>query len=137
MKKREPISHIMSKEVHQIQPHQNLLEAREIMDKFGIRHLPVVEGAEVTGILSRTDIMRASYGISRAEEEENKAGLQLIKVEAAMTPKPVVVDPNTSIREVAEVFSNLELSALPVVENDNLTGIVTTSDLIRFLLEQY
>lgn len=137
MKKREPISHIMSKDVLSVTRNRNLLEARELMEQAGIRHLPVVDGGKVVGMLSRTDMMRVSYGLTRAEEEANKEGLQVVKVDAAMSLEPVIVDPDTPIREVAELFAAMDFSAVPVVKDDELVGMVTTSDLIRFLLEQY
>lgn len=137
MKKREPVSHIMSKDVHTVHSHQNLLEARALMDEAGIRHLPVVDGANVVGILSRTDIMRVSYGLTRSDEEANKNALQVVRVDVAMTPNPVVISPDKSIREAAEILAELSISALPVVNEGALVGILTTSDLIHFLLEQY
>lgn len=137
MKKREAVSRIMSKDVHSVHRHQNLLEVRELMEKHGVRHVPVVEAGNVVGMISRTDMMRASYGVTRTEEEQNKQGLINLKAEDVMSPGPVSVTPDTEIREVAEVLSELDFSALPVVENGSLVGIVTTTDLIRFLVEMY
>lgn len=137
MKKREPVSHIMSKQVEVIHPHQNLYEAREKMDQAGIRHLPVVDGPNIIGIVSRTDVMRASYGLNRDQEAANKKALQLISVRDAMSPDPVTVADDTPIREVAEMLAEQDFSAVPVTHAGQLAGMVSTSDLIRFLLEQY
>ncbi|MEZ0369230.1 MAG: CBS domain-containing protein [Candidatus Sericytochromatia bacterium] len=137
MKKREPVSHIMSTNVHCVLPTQNLLEVRELMDKKGVRHVPVLAGADLVGIISRTDVMRASYGVSRLEEEEQKQSLRGLRAEQVMSPNPVAVGPDTSIRESAELLAELDFSALPVLDQGVLIGIVTTTDLIRYLLEQY
>jgi CBS domain-containing protein len=54
-----------------------------------------------------------------------------------MTNKPEVVDAETSIKEVAEIFAHKGFHALPVVEGKELKGIVTTTDVIKYMLEQY
>lgn len=137
MKHREPVTHIMSGNVRTVSPNQSLAEVRELMEKYNIRHLPVVTGQKLVGIISRTDIMRASWGVSRQEERENREMLQGISVAEAMSPEPLTITPHTLIREAAETLAELDLSALPVVEDTELVGIVTTTDLIRFLLEKY
>lgn len=54
-----------------------------------------------------------------------------------MTKNLVTVTSTTTIKEVAEILSKREFHALPVVDNNNLVGIITTTDLINFLLEQF
>jgi len=54
-----------------------------------------------------------------------------------MTQKPRTVEASLSIREVAEILTTEEYHALPVVENGHLAGIVTTTDVIKYMLEQY
>jgi CBS domain-containing protein len=54
-----------------------------------------------------------------------------------MVSKPVAVQHDATIREVAEILSTKEFHALPVVDGSKLVGIVTTTDLIKYLLEQY
>lgn len=137
MKKREAVSHIMSKEVHTVHRKQSLQDVEELIEKYFIRHVPVVEGEKVVGILSRTDLMRIRYGALKGQEEMQKSLFQQMLVEEAMTPLPTTVTPETSIREVGEMLHEAEFSALPVVENNKLVGIVTTTDLIGYLLEMY
>ena len=54
-----------------------------------------------------------------------------------MTKKLTTISPETSIKEAAEILSTKEVHALPVVENDLLVGILTTTDVIKYLLKQY
>ena len=61
----------------------------------------------------------------------------LFTLDQVMVSNPVTVDPNTPILEVAELFSKSEFHSAPVVEDGILVGIVTTIDLIRFLIDQY
>lgn len=137
MKHREPISHIMSKEVKTVHKKQNLAEVQQLMDEFKIRHIPVVEGGNVIGILSRTDIMSARYGAIKGGEALQTSLLEQMPVEKAMFANPQTVSAGMSIREAGEIFHKNTFSALPVVEEDKLVGIVTTQDLIGYLLEQY
>jgi CBS domain-containing protein len=54
-----------------------------------------------------------------------------------MVRKPTCISPDTMIKEAAEIFLKAEFHALPVVEKNKLVGILTTTDLIKYLLEQY
>jgi CBS domain-containing protein len=54
-----------------------------------------------------------------------------------MTAHPKVVNTETSIKEVAEIFATQDFHSLPVVDNNELKGIVTSTDVIKYLLEQY
>lgn len=137
MKHREPVSQIMSKAVKSVHRKQNLADVQQLMDAFNIRHIPVVDGEAVVGILSRTDIMHARYGAIKGGEELQMNLLEQMPVEKAMTPNPQTVSPGVSIREVGSILHEKNFSALPVVEDQKLVGMVTTKDLIGYLLEQY
>ena len=138
MKKREPITHIMSKNLLTVHPGQNLYEVKNLFDEHSIRHVPVVSGKDIIGILSLTDLMRVTYGISKEDIERNQAVYQSVQVEQAMTPNPEVVQESASIRDVAELLVEKGFHAVPVInEAGALAGLVTTTDLIRYLLEQY
>ncbi|MDF7816249.1 CBS domain-containing protein [Runella sp. MFBS21] len=138
MKKREPISHIMTKNVYTVNVSDDLHEAIEIVKKNHIRHLPVLEGKEVVGIISRTDINRLTFSsLFDNQEGADEAILEMLSIPQVMTPKPRTVDAFLSIREVAEILATEEYHALPVIENGELAGIVTTTDVIKYMLEQY
>jgi CBS domain-containing protein len=138
MKKREPVSHIMTSDVFTVNESDNLRDAVAIIRKNKIRHLPVVSGKSVSGIISRTDINRLTFGaLFENQEGADEAVLDMLSIPQVMTSKPRTVSPDDSIKEVAEIFSKEEYHALPVVENGELKGIVTTTDVIRYMLEQY
>jgi len=61
----------------------------------------------------------------------------MFSVEQVMAKKLVLISPETSIKEAAEILSNNEFHALPVCEGELLVGILTTTDLIKYLIEQY
>ncbi|AYN05885.1 CBS domain-containing protein [Flavobacterium sp. 140616W15] len=138
MKKREPISHIMTKTVVTANENDGLREVVEKLRKNTIRHIPIVRGKEVIGIISRTDVNRLTFGaLFEGQEGADEAILDMLSISQVMTAKPMTVSSDTIIRDLAEIFVKEEFHALPVVDNGELKGIVTTTDVVRYFLEQY
>jgi CBS domain-containing protein len=61
----------------------------------------------------------------------------MLSIEQIMVKNPIKVTSNITIKSVAEILAKNEFHALPVVDLDELVGIVTTTDLLKYLLEQY
>jgi CBS domain-containing protein len=61
----------------------------------------------------------------------------MFTVEQVMAKKLVTVSPDTTIKQVAEILATNEFHALPIVEGELLVGIVTTTDIIKYLIDQY
>lgn len=138
MKKREPISHIMTKSVVTVNENDNLRKVVEKLKKHNIRHIPVIRNKEVIGIISRTDINRLTFGaLFDGQECADEAILDMLTIAQVMTSKPKTISSNTIIRDSAEIFVKEEFHALPVVDSGELKGIVTTTDILRYFLEQY
>ncbi|PWB25261.1 CBS domain-containing protein [Flavobacterium sp. HTF] len=138
MKKREPISHIMTKSVVTVNQNDSLKEVVTKLRSNSIRHIPVVNGKEVIGIISRTDINRLTFGaLFDGQEGADEAILDMLSISQIMTSKPKTISSETIIKDLAEIFVKEEFHALPVVDNGQLKGIVTTTDVIRYLIEQY
>lgn len=141
MKKKEPVSTIMTKTIHAVQVKDNITNALEIVRKHGVRHVPVLKGKQLVGIISKTDINRLSFsGMFEGEEDADEAVFDMLTIAQVMTAKPRVVKASDTIYDTAKILSQEEFHALPVVDdNDNskLVGIVTTTDVIRYMLEQY
>lgn len=139
MKKREPVSHIMTSQVTTLNLSQSLEDADKLFKKNNFRHIPVVNGDDLIGMLSLTDLLRISF-VDNYDDNEgavDTAVYQMLSIEQVMVSKPVAVQSDQTIREVAEILSSKEFHALPVLEGTKLVGIVTTTDLIKYLLEQY
>ncbi|MBL4707263.1 MAG: CBS domain-containing protein [Flavobacteriales bacterium] len=140
MKKREAVSNIMKKNLFTLDFHTGTLtEAKSIMEDKHIRHLPVVKGEKLAGIISLTDIHRISFGGNYGQAEQVDSSIfHSLTVEQVMKSDPRTVQAHTTIKEVAEQLAVEEFHALPVVDdNKKLEGIVTTTDLVNYLLEQY
>jgi CBS domain-containing protein len=138
MKKREPISHIMTKSVITVNQNDDLKEVVAKLKSNSIRHIPVLNGKEVSGIISRSDINRLTFGaLFDGQDGADEAILDMLTISQIMTSKPKTVSSETIIKDLAEIFVKEEFHALPVVDNGQLKGIVTTTDVIKYLLEQY
>lgn len=138
MKKREPVSHIMTKQVVTVQENDTLEDVVAIFKNNRMRHLPVLKGTKIAGMISSNDINRLTFGrLFENQDASDEAILKMLTISQVMTHKVVSVSSDTSIREVAELFAEAEFHSLPVVDNDSLVGIITTTDVIRYMLTQY
>jgi len=139
MKRRELVSRIMSTDLITVNLSNNLVDAETLFNKNGIRHIPVVSGENIIGILSLTDLLRVSFVDSYGADERDvdTAVYSMLSIEQVMAKHLVSVSSTHTIKEVAEVLAKNEFHALPVVDNKKLVGIVTTTDLLNYLVEQY
>jgi len=139
MKKREPIQHIMTPNPIVLNLNDGLSQAEILFKTHKVRHLPVVSGDEIKGILSMTDLARISFVDSYDPENfaVDTSVYSMFTLEQIMVRNPQCISPDATIKEAAELFLEVEFHALPVVENNKLVGMLTTTDLIKFLVEQY
>lgn len=139
MKKGTIITKIMTTDVITLGKKDSLDTAEMLFKTNHIRHIPVVSEDAIIGMLSYTDLLRISFADAVYDDEESIDTIvyNMFTIEQVMAKKLVSVTPKTTIKEVAEILSKKEFHAIPVVENNKLVGIVTTTDLINYLLEQF
>jgi CBS domain-containing membrane protein len=138
MKKSVPVSSIMTKNVVKLNLSDDLTKAEILFKKHHIRHIPVVNGNVIIGMLSYTDLLRISFADAMEDEDDvDTTVYNMFTVEQVMAKKLVSISPETTIKEAAQILSSREFHALPVCEGDLLVGIITTTDLIKYLIEQY
>lgn len=139
MKQREKVANIMTRDVHTVSISNTLQEANGLFNKYHIRHIPVVSGEKLIGILSHTDILRISFGNTFGNDQEgtDEAIFNMLSINQVMKHSPVTVSPEDTLKEAAQILAEKEFHALPVTESDKLVGIVTTTDIIKYFLTQY
>lgn len=139
MIKRKPVSTIMTKDVITLSKSDSLELAERLFKSHHIRHIPVVRGEVIIGMLSYTDLLRISFVDAVEEEEEtvDTTVYNMFTIDQVMTKNLINDTSSTTIKEVAQILSKKEFHAIPVVNNKKLVGIVTTTDLINYLLEQF
>ena len=139
MKRLEPVSKIMTKELVKLCLHDDLYKAEKLFKEHHIRHIPVVKNRHIVGMLSLSDLQRISFldSYDANEIKIDNAIYNMLSIEQIMVKKPIMVTSTISIKSVVEILSENEFHALPVVDNEILVGIVTTTDILRYLLKQY
>lgn len=119
---------LMSSPVYVVTTTDNVAYARNIMLRHRISRLPVMEGEELRGIITKKDI---AYRLRQAEPIWRRRPIDSIPVEVLMVPDPITVSPETSTRDIAAIMLDKNISGLPVVENGTVAGIVTKRDIMR------
>jgi len=139
MIKKVPISKIMTKDVIILHSYDTLELAEHLFKSHHIRHIPVVRGEAIIGMLSYTDLLRISFADAVDEKEDivDTVVYNMFTINQVMAKNLISVSSKTTIKEVAEILSKKEFHAIPVIDNKKLVGIITTTDLINYLLEQY
>ena len=139
MIRKAPVTTIMTENVITLKRSDSLETAEKLFKKHHIRHIPVVSGNVIIGMLSYTDLLRISFADSVYDDDDHVDSIvyNMFTIEQVMVKKIVSVSPSNSIKEVAEILSKSEFHALPVVDKNKLVGIVTTTDLINYLLKQF
>ena len=119
------IENFMTCQPHSIGFDQSIAHAREMMSELRVRHLPVLKGGKLIGILSDRDICLVLTF-------ESPSAVQM-KVEEACTEMPYTVAPDTPLRDVAGVMAEKKIGSAIVVEDNKVVGIFTDVDAMRVL----
>lgn len=131
----KPVTEIMTRHVITLSLNDDLETAENLFRRNRIRHIPIVSNGLVEGMLSKTDLLRISFADSINEEDKVESVVyNMFDISQVMTRNLETITTTTSIREVAEILSNREFHALPVMEYGRLVGIVTSTDLIKYML---
>jgi acetoin utilization protein AcuB len=101
-----------------------------------IRHLPVVRGDSLVGIISDRDLKRAMPSVvAGATAEEYQSFMDETLVEQVMTEEPIAYAPDTDLVELVREFCEKKVGAIPVVDEGRVVGIVTQTDMMEAFLE--
>lgn len=115
----------------------NIEDVAQIFKERNIHHIPVVSGSTLIGMISKTDMERISFVTGNQDEKANTSIYNALTIDQVMTRNVESVQTNNTIKETAELLARGSYHALPVLEQENLKGIVTSTDVINYLLEQY
>ncbi len=122
---------IMTAPVHVVSPDATVAHARNLMVRHHISRLPVMENGVLAGIITKKDI---AYRMRSGEPAWRRRPLDRIPVGALMTEHPVVVQPDTGVKEIARIFTQQNFSSVPVVDGGVVAGIITKTDLMKSAL---
>lgn len=117
------VRHRMTANPVTVTPQDTLATAQEKMEAGRFRRLPVVQESTLTGILTDRDVRR-HIGV-----------LERTRVRAAMTESPLTISPLMTVEEAVQLMLKHQIGGLPVLDEGNLVGIITTSDVMHAFLE--
>ncbi len=128
---------LMTRDVVAARPEDSLAHLRDMMVDRDVRHMPVIEGeCDLIGLVSQRDLLR-NHLIEQADVPDfiEDALLERLLVRELMTTGVVSIEPESDIREAAQVMYDNKYGCLPVVEGNRLVGIITESDFVRMMAE--
>jgi CBS domain-containing protein len=109
-----------------------LSTVEDIMTLGRVRHMPVVHGGKLVGVVSERDLLRASLSnLSGFDAGQRRAFLYGVEIARVMSTPPIVVAPDATVTEAARVMAERKIGCLPVVERGELLGIITETDVLR------
>ena len=127
----------MSTPVVTVSPETKLTDARELTAEKQIRVLPVVENDKLVGIITKRGLLRLDLSMLGEDSWQIHSNFEEKKVGDSMTLKPLTILPDSTDPKAARVMLENKITALPIVENGKVTGILTNSDVLRFLITAY
>jgi acetoin utilization protein AcuB len=128
----------MSTDPVTVTPSTHVVEARRLLDAYGIRHLPVVERDRVAGMISDRDVRISPAALHQVTERlaatsrtriDEDAGVGLV-VAAVMSAPAHVITAEDGVEAAARLMLSRRISALPVLEDGELVGLITTTDCL-------
>jgi len=114
----------MITEVITASPEDTVEDAIQLMRRFSIRHLPIVENGKLVGLVTESNL--------RAYLSSEKLQLPLKEI---MILNPITIDPETSIDEAARIIYKYKIGGLPVITEGKLVGIITITDILEAFIE--
>ena len=131
------IEAIMSTNLITVPPSATLAEARTLMHENRIHHIPVVDGDQLMGLITLTNVLAATDSFLR--DDQSRIHANEIGIEDAMVTDVATVDVNASLRHAALFMEKHKIGCLPVLDDGELVGIITDTDFVAVainLLEQ-
>ena len=132
------IKDIMTAEVVTLKVDEELSLASDIMTLARIRHLPVVEGDNLVGIISQRDLFKASLAsVVGYDYGKDRKHLKTVLIKEVMIKDVVTIEPHAKIYEAGRIMLEKKIGCLPVVQDDSLVGMVTETDILQFFVTHY
>ena len=115
-----------------VSPHDTLATVRNIMLRKRVGRVPVIDGGRLVGIISRTDLALA---LKSGGPSWRYRALEYSSVWEVMSKPVLTIAPNEPVSKAAELMLDSGVTGLPVVDEGEVVGMISTSDLTRCLME--
>lgn len=115
------IKDVMTTDVASVNPQDSVENAAKLMQKYDVGSIPVCEGQKIVGIVTDRDIAVRCVAVGKDTKQA--------PVSDVMTTNPVTASSSTDVHEAAKIMSERQIRRLPIVDNNNLVGMVALGDL--------
>jgi acetoin utilization protein AcuB len=127
----------MTTDVHTASPETTIAEALSITRAHRIRHLPILAEGRLVGVVTDRDLRLAMPPMWADEHDELTEALHTKRVGELMITDIVTIQPDTPVEEAARLLYTHRIGCLPIMEDDQLVGILTETDLLRAFAELF
>jgi acetoin utilization protein AcuB len=133
-----PVSDFMTRKLVTVIPGDKMSVVKEIFDTQRIHHIPVVRYTTLVGFISKTDFMHFLRGIELSPYDKlvENSRMHHYTVEDVMTTGIATIESTTRLNVALQIFSENLFHAIPIVDNGELVGIITTFDIIKILVDE-
>ncbi|HNX09097.1 MAG TPA: CBS domain-containing protein [Methanothrix sp.] len=123
----------MSAPIYVIERNEPIQRARNLMFKYGIGRLPVMDAGKLVGIVTKYDITNR---LNQAAPEWRRRPIDKVPIQVVMTEKPITIYPDATMPQAAELLMENGVSGLPVERDGDIVGMVTSRDMVKYFSEQ-
>jgi predicted transcriptional regulator len=117
-----------------LRPEDTLDLANDVISLGRIRHIPVLADGRLVGLLSERDLIGAAANqIFGLKQKSKSALLKTVLIKDIMKKKVVTVTPDTTIKDAAHLMASKKIGCVPVVTDGALVGLLTTTDVLRYV----
>ena len=117
-----------------LKPEDTLDLANDVISLGRIRHIPVVEDGRLVGLLSERDLIgAAATTIFGLKQKRKSALLKTVLIKDVMKKRVISVKPDTPIKDAAHLMADKKIGCVPVIESGTLVGLLTTTDILRYV----
>ena len=128
------VSEIMMGSPVTVAPDVTLNFVNDVISLGRIRHIPVVENGKLVGVLSERDLIGAAANrIFGLKQKSRSTLLKTELVKTVMRKRVITVSPDTPIKEAARLMAEKKIGCVPVISEGALVGLVTTTNILRYL----
>lgn len=128
------ITEIMSTKLITLHPKDRLTRAKEVFDQYDIHHIPIAVMGELRGMVSLGDLLFLESVVTNSFDEfiQTKK-MELSTIDSIMTTRPISITIGATLSDALDKMLSNRINALPIIDDDQLVGLVTSHDMMVYL----